>query len=280
MCIKGTPPYTSAEILSDQRYFHGHRDTVFHDAVHDLESFFWVLVHICITRQGPGGVRREELEQKNQEKEEYNALRRVVHCLFDSDMNMMAANKKELFLHPDDLEEYILNNFHGYFQQLKGPVKEWFHLLLLAHQFHAFEYYDIHDMVLEILERALESAPPDNIDEAAQKVLHDRKSNIEKLGGSPFGNVQHSPPPHTSPASQRQVAQAVRYSPPSSPTLAPASKKAKKLSVRPQESEHMRDGPSEGLLKDVKKHQAAPSASSPASSAATTRRATGGGAFS
>jgi hypothetical protein len=35
--------------------------------VHDLESFFWVLIHICITRQGPGGVRREELEQKNEE---------------------------------------------------------------------------------------------------------------------------------------------------------------------------------------------------------------------
>jgi len=227
MRFKGTPPYTSAEILSGQRYF-SHHDTVFHDAVHDLESFFWVLVHICITRQGPGGVRREELEQKNQEKEEYNALRRVVHCFFDSDMDMMIANKKELFMHPDDLEGYILDNFHSYFQKLKGPVKEWFHLLLLAHQFHAFEYYNIHDMVLEILDNALRSVP-DDVDEAAQKVLDNRKLNIEKLGGNPFGNVQHSPPPHTSPASQRQVAQAVRYSPPSLPTPAPAFKKTKKL---------------------------------------------------
>src|SRR5258708_36019944 len=114
MQLKGTPPYTSGEILSDQRYFHGHRD-FFHDAVHDRESFFWVLVHICITRQGPGGVRREELEQENQEKEEYNGLRRVVHCFFDSDMVTMAANKREIFKHPNEFEQYMLGNFHGYF---------------------------------------------------------------------------------------------------------------------------------------------------------------------
>jgi hypothetical protein len=31
-----------------------------------LKSFFWVLIG-----EGPGGVRREELEQKNQAKKEY-----------------------------------------------------------------------------------------------------------------------------------------------------------------------------------------------------------------
>ena len=45
---KGTIPYTSGEIMSSQRYFRGHPShPVFHDAVHDLESFFWVLIHIC-----------------------------------------------------------------------------------------------------------------------------------------------------------------------------------------------------------------------------------------
>ena len=227
MRIKGTPPYASGEILSNQRYFPDRLGT-FHDAV-DLESFFWVLVHICITRQGPGGVRRQELEQKNQDKEEYRNLRRVVHCFFDSEMTTMAANKREIFLNPKELEQFVLNNVHGYFQQLKGLIKEWFHLLVLAHQYQAFEYYDIHDMVLEILDRALGSLPPDDIDEAAQKVLDDRKANIKKLSGNPFGKVQQSPPPHTSPASQTQAAQAVRYSPPGSPTPAPKKKKKKGL---------------------------------------------------
>jgi hypothetical protein len=225
MHLKGTPPYTSGEILSGRRYFHGHHDHVFHDAVHDLESFFWVLLHICITRQGPGGVRREELEQKNVMNGEYNSLRRVVFFLFDSDMDTMAENKAEMFTHPVEFEQYALDHFHGYFQPLRDLVKEWFHLLILAHQFHAHEYRNIHNMVLEILDRALVSVPPEEISEATQKVLEDRKANIEKLSdGNPFGKVQQSPPPHTSPTSQRQ---AVYRSLPSSPT--PAPKRGKTL---------------------------------------------------
>jgi len=229
MRIKGTPPYTSGEVLLNHRYLIRNQ-SAFHDAIHDLESFFWVLVHICITRQGPGGVRREELEQKNQDKEEYHGLRRVVHCFFDSDMTTMGMNKLEIFTNQHELEQFVLDNFHCYFQQLRKPVKEWFQLLILAHQFQAFEYYNIHDMVIDILDRALRSLPLDDIDEAAQKVLDDRKANIEKLGSNPFGKVQHPPPLHTSPASQRQAATvAVRYSPPSSPTPGPPSKKAKML---------------------------------------------------
>lgn len=82
-------------------------------------------------------------------------------------------------------------------------------------------------MVLEVLDRALESLPPDNIDGKAQKVLDERKANIEKLGKNPFGQIQQSPPPHTSPSSQRQT---IHYTPPNSPTPAPATKKAKMLS--------------------------------------------------
>jgi len=51
---------------------------VFHDANHDLESFFWVLIHICLTCKGPGGIRREELEEKNEDNEEYMPFRRVI----------------------------------------------------------------------------------------------------------------------------------------------------------------------------------------------------------
>jgi len=95
-------------------------------------------------------------------------------------------------MHAGHLEEYVLDNFHDYFQPLRKVVKEWFHLLILAHQFHAFEYHDIHNMVLEMLDRALESAPLDDvIDEVARKVVDDRKADIEKLlDGNPFGKVQ------------------------------------------------------------------------------------------
>jgi hypothetical protein len=106
-------------------------------------------------------------------------------------------------------------------------VEEWFHLLILAHDFHAYKYHNIHDMVLEILDRALKSAPPEDISEAAVKVLGDRERNIKTLldGRNPFGKVQQSPPPHTSP-SLGPVSQVAYRSPPSSPS--PAPKKGKK----------------------------------------------------
>jgi len=133
----------------------------------------------------------------------------------------MAVNKGEMFTHAGHLEEYVLDNFHDYFQPLRKVVKEWFHLLILAHQFHAFEYHDIHDMVLEVLDRALESAPPDDIDEVAKKVLDGQKADIEKLSD---GKVHRSPVVHTSPTSRKRVVQPI-YSPQSSPTPAPKKEK-------------------------------------------------------
>ena len=31
-----------------------------HSAIHDMESLFWVVVFLCLTREGPGGKRRPE----------------------------------------------------------------------------------------------------------------------------------------------------------------------------------------------------------------------------
>jgi len=83
---------------------------------------------------------------------------------------------------------------------------------------HAFEYHDIHDMVLKILDHALESGPPDDIDEVARKVLDDRKADIEKLwDGNPLGKVQRSPVTRTSLTSRKQMVQPI-YSSQSSST--------------------------------------------------------------
>jgi len=83
-------------------------------------------------------------------------------------------------------------------------------------------------MVLEILNCALESVPPEEISQAMQKVHDDWKANIEKLSdGNPFGKVQQSPPPHTSPRSQRQISQPVYRSLSTLPT--PVPKRGKTL---------------------------------------------------
>ena len=217
---QGTIPYTSGEIMSLQRYFRGHRP-VFHDAVHDLESFFWVLIHICITRKGPGaGDHCQELEQANDENQAYHTLRRVILCFFESDDATIRENKRELFQNPHHVGEFVLDQFHPYFRPLRKLVEEWYHVLQLAHEFHAFEYRDIHDMVLEIVDKTLVSLPANGIDHAAQEVLNDRKADIEHCRGNPFGTkVQYLRPRHgTLPSSRRHVS----YS--SSPTPTPETR--------------------------------------------------------
>lgn len=34
-----------------------------HTVIQDIESFFWVLLYLCLTRGGPVGGRREELDE-------------------------------------------------------------------------------------------------------------------------------------------------------------------------------------------------------------------------
>ena len=114
----------------------------------------------------------------------WHGLCRVVQCF----LTMMAVNKREIFKHPNEFKTYVLDNFYPYFQPLKDLVKEWFHLLILAHKFRAFEYYTIHD--IGILDCALEPTPPDGINEAVKNVL-DQKANIEKLSDANTFNNLH-----------------------------------------------------------------------------------------
>ena len=145
----------------------------------------------------------------------------------------MRANKRKLFSNPEHLEEFILDKFHSYFRPLKELVKEWFHILRLAHQFHAFEYHNIHDMVLEILDKALDSIPADVIDEVGQAVLDRRKVDIKELcGGSPFGKLQQSPHLPVSPSNQSLGLMSIPNSPPSSPSPMPPFKRPRNLSIR------------------------------------------------
>lgn len=134
---------------------------VVHDAIHDMESFFWVLLYICITRSGPGGDRRKELT------EDFNAasepsrtqileLRRMVHCFFDGGLEIIAWNKKDLFESSSkEFETHLLVHVHSYFEPLKPLLRQWWELLLLAYKFEGYEYHNIHKFVIELLEKAL-----------------------------------------------------------------------------------------------------------------------------
>jgi hypothetical protein len=83
----------------------------------------------------------------------------------------MAANRAGIFNHPDEFEQYLLDNFHGYLQPLRDLVKEWFHLLILVDKFHAFETKTLTTSFF----KSSKSVPPDDI---SKVVLHDRTANI------------------------------------------------------------------------------------------------------
>ncbi|KAG6821865.1 hypothetical protein H0H92_000439, partial [Tricholoma furcatifolium] len=68
--MKGTFPFMSADVIEGDSIFtpigYDSAPTFTHQAIHDMESLFWVLVYLCMTRKGPGmGMRRDELNVTN-----------------------------------------------------------------------------------------------------------------------------------------------------------------------------------------------------------------------
>ncbi|TFY71304.1 hypothetical protein EVG20_g1698 [Dentipellis fragilis] len=142
-----------------------------HSAIHDLESFWWILLYICLSRNGPGGAQRDELFQ--QRDEEALWLGNIVDCLFETkDEYVRRMNKVELFTNLDHLQSFIIPRFHPYFKGLEKLIMDWRTVLHFA-----YETYDkvtpgiIHRLVLAVLDdvlKDLQSAPLEQDTQAAE----------------------------------------------------------------------------------------------------------------
>ncbi|TFY54115.1 hypothetical protein EVG20_g9843 [Dentipellis fragilis] len=159
----GTKAFMSAEVLSNQpnwpdtvrdteKYVNGH---ILHSAIHDLESFFWILVYLCLTRAGPGGGHRDPPE----DSKACARLDHIVTCLFTSDDDLvLARNKHDLFQSPEDMRDFIVPQFHPYFQCLSNLVLDWWNILQLAYRtYDALTPAVIHQQVLDVLDDALKA---------------------------------------------------------------------------------------------------------------------------
>ncbi|KAJ8453859.1 hypothetical protein ONZ51_g13362 [Trametes cubensis] len=209
----GTPPFISPKILKlPQTVVVRWRDSssfptssVVHDAIHDMESFFWVLLFFCITRGGPGGGRRKELEGEldtfpAQDRDEVQQIRRINHCLFGGDMETIACNKAELFLHPEDFEEHVLPYVHPYFEHLKLMLRRWWDLLVLAYAFEGYEYHNIHALVIEILDEAA-SALASQAGVDSQEAMENRAKYLHDTTHAIAASHDQSTTPPSSPLS-------------------------------------------------------------------------------
>lgn len=131
-----------------------------HDVIHDVESFFWVLVYLVITRAGHEGHRRPELLTNIPSPDE-ETIQNVTYCLFDAaDEETLWENKLELFDKSQDFEVHILPTLNPKLDSkdvLKELIVNWWHLLVLTYR--TYDLYTpgvIHDQVLALLRTAID----------------------------------------------------------------------------------------------------------------------------
>ncbi|KAG6806574.1 hypothetical protein H0H92_010777, partial [Tricholoma furcatifolium] len=156
--MKGTLPFMSAEVIDGESIItpvgYDSAPMFTHQAIHDMESLFWVLVYLCMTRRGPGmDMRRDELRDPNVD------LSRAVDQYFDGDSQTLRRRKGGLLKHPELIEEEIIKHFHPYFDGLKPLVRKWWKILNLGYRYRAKEFYNIHAYLIRTINEAVASLP-------------------------------------------------------------------------------------------------------------------------
>jgi hypothetical protein len=140
------------------------RTSIMYKSIHDMESFMWVLIYLCLTRKGPGGERRDELCFDATVDDTTERAQTIVYCFFDSARSRISWPGARLgFLQtPGDMEEYVTSQFHPYFEALKPLVSEWWRILQRSYRFS--EFTTIHDLFLAAIEKAIQGLPSTHAD--------------------------------------------------------------------------------------------------------------------
>ncbi|THH13566.1 hypothetical protein EW146_g6674 [Bondarzewia mesenterica] len=151
--LSGTDPFISPEIL-DQQYMpcvtSRPREEPKHDAVHDLESFFWVLLYLCLARAAPC-IRRKELMSAPLPMK--TRLQKSFGRLFEArDRSTLVLSKREVFGVNPALEDDIILFISPFCSPLTCLISEFHGILHEAYKSYSFE--GIHDKVIAAFERA------------------------------------------------------------------------------------------------------------------------------
>jgi hypothetical protein len=131
-------------------------------------------------------LRTELLEDSPKDKK----LQNLLHSYFNSDdPYLIYANKSQLFIQNERMNNDILANFHPYFEPLKTMMSQWLRIMILAYEHRKLEYYTIHDQIIHIIDKAIEnlskSQPndyPETKAEAKQR-QDPRKECVKRLKG-------------------------------------------------------------------------------------------------
>lgn len=126
---------------------------VIHDAVHDMESFLWLLLYFSLTRTS-GFEQHRSMHGENE-------LLLVFDELFESDPQTSGSKKARCILHLTEMRK-VMSFMHPYFKHLEPFLLRWSMALNLAYQFRAYEYNHIHRIVIRILEEAIDATLPNS----------------------------------------------------------------------------------------------------------------------
>ncbi|GJJ10689.1 hypothetical protein Clacol_004916 [Clathrus columnatus] len=175
----GTIPFISHEIMTRE-------ESTIHNAIHDLESFWWTIIYLCLTRESGGGHRR-----KNEDvTDEVSCL---IHDLFESSDLQVGITKANYFYKEGGatLFDALLTYFPDYFVPLKPMLKRWRDVLVLGYTFKAYEYHLVHKYVLRIIADAINSLPvaPEH-SKVIDNEIRRREDDYIRHIGPPSTNVQ------------------------------------------------------------------------------------------
>ncbi|KAG6863623.1 hypothetical protein C0991_004580 [Blastosporella zonata] len=177
----GTLRWMSSQVILKRSLFilpgESRRSPFVHEAIQDMESIFWVLVHTCITRKGPGlgQMRHEELDPNSAS---YNRkLRKTVfEYFYSSDKLEVGMSKEDLFRNPYSFKTKFLPHFHPTYNCLGDLAEKWLHILVLGYKYRGHEFYNIHSHIRRILQQALTTAKQE---EESSGALQCRKEEIQ-----------------------------------------------------------------------------------------------------
>ncbi|KAI0792041.1 hypothetical protein C8Q75DRAFT_754229 [Abortiporus biennis] len=122
--------------------------TIKHAPIHDLESFFWLLCWICLTREGPSTSRQRKPKSSTSDRN----LARIIEEVFDQqDFQKLATKKRDLFSSNALFRKEILQNFAPYFAPFKRLVTRLYNILKSAYE--TREYDGLHEKFIAVFKK-------------------------------------------------------------------------------------------------------------------------------
>ncbi|EPT00126.1 hypothetical protein FOMPIDRAFT_90767 [Fomitopsis schrenkii] len=192
--LTGTLPFVSAELLTQEYYFDDDdnkgavRVIPLHDFIHDLESLCWVLVWICVARDGPAR-RRRDMHSK-EDTWELNKLRRDIKTLFEDSHTTMAIAKQAVMLQVAFQKPPLVGHVSEFFSPLKPLITDFLRILVKAYQEHSTDSGAIYKLVFEAFDRCIArlKAHPVALSEVHKSLQHEDDTE-ESRSGSQLGPV-------------------------------------------------------------------------------------------